>query len=97
MNPSKIALGLSIFTATYNVLEGVVSVVFSRLEGSSALLGFGIDSFMESFSGLVMIWRFGKMSGAENREQVATKLVGVSFLVLAGYVAYEAVEALIGI
>jgi divalent metal cation (Fe/Co/Zn/Cd) transporter len=84
---------LSIVTVAYNVLEGVISVGFAIAAGSPALLGFGIDSFVESLSGAIMIWRF---SGAadERREMTAIRLVGVSLIVLAAYVAYEAATAL---
>jgi hypothetical protein len=81
------ALALSHFTVAYNVLEGVVSVIFATLVGSSALLGFGVDSFVESLSGLVMVWRFsGNFSSeqAERREQQAVRLVGLAVLILAG-------------
>src|SRR4051794_6706241 len=87
------ALVLSYATVAYNVLEGIVSVGFAYLAGSPALLGFGIDSFVESLSGLVMVWRF---SGAdtEHRESTAIRFVGVSLIVLAAYVAYESLSAL---
>ena len=60
------ALLLSYITVGYNVLEGVISGVISiiagALAGSIALIGFGLDSFVESLSGGVMIWRFSKQS-----------------------------------
>jgi divalent metal cation (Fe/Co/Zn/Cd) transporter len=89
----NVALRLSYVTVAYNVLEGLVSIAFALLAGSPALLGFGIDSFVESLSGLVMIWRF---SGAADhrREKTAVRLAGVSLIVLATYVAYEATTAL---
>jgi divalent metal cation (Fe/Co/Zn/Cd) transporter len=86
------ALRLSYFTVGYNVLEGVVSVVFALAAGSPALFGFGVDSFVESLSGLVMVWRF---SGAgEHREQTAVRLVGFALTILAVYVAYESATQL---
>ena len=54
----KKALSLSYFTVAYNLVEGVVSLIFGYLAGSIALVGFGLDSFVESLSGFVMIWRF---------------------------------------
>ncbi|HEV2733242.1 MAG TPA: hypothetical protein VGV85_00340, partial [Longimicrobiaceae bacterium] len=53
------ALRLSYFTVAYNVLEGLVAVAAGMVAGSVALVGFGLDSFVESRSGGVMIWRFG--------------------------------------
>jgi hypothetical protein len=54
------ALLLSYLTVGYNVLEGAVSLVAGALAGSMALVGFGLDSFVESLSGGVMIWRCTK-------------------------------------
>ncbi|HEY3391597.1 MAG TPA: hypothetical protein VGK58_02740 [Lacipirellulaceae bacterium] len=48
------ALILSYVTVGYNVVEGLISIVFALLAGSPALLGFGIDSFVESLSGVVL-------------------------------------------
>jgi divalent metal cation (Fe/Co/Zn/Cd) transporter len=90
----RTARRLAYITVGYNVLEGLVSIAFAVLAGSSALLGFGIDSFVESLSGSVMMWRFMWTSHltpeqAERRERVAIRLVGVSLIVLGGYVIYE--------
>lgn len=103
MNPASLndrALKLSYFTVGYNVLEGAASVAAGALAGSVALVGFGLDSFIESLSGSVMIWRFRHRAGggpeaAERREQRAVRLVGYTFFVLAAYVAYEAVAMLL--
>jgi len=93
------ALWLSYFTVGYNVVEGIISILVGVLAGSIALVGFGLDSFVESLSGSVMIWRFrmhGKISG-EKEEQVekrATKLVAYTFFILGAYVLYESVKKL---
>ena len=47
---ARTALVLSVFTVAYNVGEGIVDPVAVR-DDASALLGFGSDSFVESFSG----------------------------------------------
>ena len=86
---------LSCVTVLYNVVEGLVSIAFALVAGSPALLGFGIDSFVESLSGVVMIWRFSRLGDDGQREQAAVRLVGVSLIVLAAYVAYDAVSALV--
>lgn len=90
----NIALALSYATVSYNLLEGAVAVGFALASGSSALLGFGIDSFVESLSGTVMIWRFSRAADDERKELAAIRLVGLSLMILAAYVAYEAVTAL---
>jgi len=94
------ALLLSYITVGYNILEGVVSIIAGVLAGSVALIGFGLDSFVESLSGGVMIWRFkkrGKISKEEQEhaERKATKLVAYTFFILAIYVLYEATDKLI--
>ena len=88
------ALALSYATVIYNLLEGLVSVGFALAAGSPALLGFGIDSFVESLSGMIMIWRFSGIHDDERREQRAVRLVGISLVILAAYVAYDAITAL---
>lgn len=92
------ALNLSIFTVAYNIIEGFVAVSLGLASGSSALLGFGLDSFAESLSGGIMIWRFGKHQSDEaeaSKEKTAYKLVGYSFLILGAYILYEATSQLV--
>ena len=95
----KKALLLSYFTVGYNILEGVASIAAGLLAGSIALVGFGLDSFVESISGSVMIWRFrkhGKISEVEEEkvEKKAVKLVAYSFFILGAYVLYESIKKL---
>ena len=88
------ALFLSYFTVGYNILEGMLSIFAGSLAGSIALIGFGLDSFVESLSGSVMIWRFrksGKITEEEEErvERKATRLIGCSFFILGAYILYE--------
>ena len=96
---SRRALLLSYFTVAYNVIEGVLSIAAGGLASSIALVGFGMDSFIESTSGAIMIWRFSqtRLSEAEEKkvEARAVKLVGWSFFVLAAYVLFEAAKKLV--
>lgn len=100
MNPAlrRRALILSYLTVCYNVLEGAASIVLGILASSPALLGFALDSLMESFSGGIMIWRFGQPDADEDqeaqREDRALKLIGWTFMALGVYVLYEAAEKL---
>ena len=64
----KRALLLSYLTVGYNVLEGIISMIAGAGAGSIALIGFGLDSFIESISGGVMIWRFSQR-GKESEEE----------------------------
>jgi len=88
------ALLLSYFTVGYNILEGVLSILAGFLAGSIALIGFGLDSFVESLSGCVMVWRFRKSGKIPEKEEEkverrATRLIGYSFFILGAYVLYE--------
>jgi len=64
------ALLLSYFTVGYNILEGIVSIAAGIMAGSIALIGFGLDSFIESLSGGVMIWRFRSLYKMSEEEEV---------------------------
>ena len=95
----KRALSLSYFTVGYNILEGIVSIVAGWIAGSIALVGFGLDSFVESLSGSVMIWRWrkhGKIPEDEEEEveRKAVKLIAYTFFILGAYVSYESIEKL---
>ena len=48
----NVALVLAIFTIVYNFFEGIVSMYFGYNDETLALFGFGIDSFVEVFSGI---------------------------------------------
>jgi divalent metal cation (Fe/Co/Zn/Cd) transporter len=90
-------LRLEYLTVGWNLVEGVIAVAAALAAGSVALLGFGIDSFVESVSGSVLIWRLRAEHGGrhepkdvERIERRAERLVGASFLLLAAYVVGDA-------
>jgi divalent metal cation (Fe/Co/Zn/Cd) transporter len=83
---------LEYFTVTWNALEGLVAVVAGLVAGSISLVGFGIDSFIEVSSGSVLLWRMSVDANVHDRdrnEKCALKAVGICFLALAAYIAYE--------
>ncbi len=96
----KRALFLEYFTIGYNLLEAFVSILFGSMANSIALIGFGLDSIVESLSGMVLVWRLrqhGKIT-AEQEEKIekrAQMFVAVTFFVLAAYVLYESIGKLI--
>ncbi|GAB4143115.1 MAG: cation transporter [Planctomycetaceae bacterium] len=101
MNSSRFkALALSVFTVAYNLAEGGIAMQGAALSGSLALLGFGLDSFVESLSGLVMIWRFWKFEPTADEEEFervehkAARLVAWTFFILGAYVIFDAGYAL---
>jgi divalent metal cation (Fe/Co/Zn/Cd) transporter len=91
-------IGLEYLTIGWNLLECMVAVTAGFLAGSVALVGFGVDSAIESVSGSVLLWRLyaeRRGSHVEKIERRALWMVGVSFLLLAVYVAYDSVTTLI--
>ena len=91
-------LRLEYFTLGWNLLEALVALVCGVIAGSIALVGFGLDSVVEVSSGSVLLWRLRADRHVENRERAerfAVRLVGVSFLLLALYVAGDAIKTLL--
>ncbi len=90
------ALWLEWLTVGWNVVEGVIAVTAALAAGSVALLGFGIDSFVESASGSILIWRLlaERRSADDERveriERRAERLVGASLFLLAAFIALDA-------
>src|SRR5829696_8549011 len=77
-------------------VEGAVAIVAGILAGSIALIGFGLDSAVEGFASVIIIWRFtGSRVLSEAAEQRAQKLVAIQFFLLAPYVAIESLRALL--
>src|SRR6476646_602540 len=73
-------------TIGWNSLEGIVAVGAGIVAASIALVGFGVDSVIEVSSGAIILWR---LASGEHHERLALRLVGVSFLALAAYVAFD--------
>ena len=95
------ALRLEYLTVGWNVIEGVVAIAAALAAGSVALMGFGIDSFVESASGSILIWRLlvERLATDEERiEQVerrARKLVAASLVLLAAYIAWDSITSIL--
>jgi divalent metal cation (Fe/Co/Zn/Cd) transporter len=91
-------LSLEYFTVAWNLAEAVVALVSGAVAGSIALIGFGLDSLIEVSSGGVLLWRLHADHDEERRERVersALKLVGLSLLLLAAYVAGDSIISLV--
>jgi divalent metal cation (Fe/Co/Zn/Cd) transporter len=87
---------LSWFSLGYMALEGGIAVLAGILAGSVALIGFGIDSAIEGFASGIIVWRFtGARTFSERAEVRAQKLVAVQFFILAPYVGFESIQALV--
>ena len=91
-------LRLESFTVAWNLLEATVALVSGAVAGSIALIGFGLDSLIEVSSGGVLLWRLSADRDEERRETVernALKLVGLSLILLAAYVAGDSALSLV--
>lgn len=101
------AIRLEAFTVGWNVLEALVAIGAGWRAGSIALVGFGLDSVIESISGVVLYGRLRHEARAladggglseeeqERRERRALRIVGITFFLLAAYVSYESVGKLV--
>lgn len=88
---AKLLAGMSV---GYNVIEGVIAIAAGLAAGSIALIGFGLDSFVEVSSGLIILWQFSHRI-PESRERQALRMLAFSFFALAAYVGFESARALI--
>ena len=94
---AKRARVLSWISLVWMSLEGAIALTAGIVAGSIALIGFGIDSFIEGVASVVIIWRFtGSRLRSPAAEERAQKLVAIQFFILAPYVAYEAIRHLAG-
>jgi divalent metal cation (Fe/Co/Zn/Cd) transporter len=87
---------LEYFTLLWCSLEALVGITSGVLAGSVALVGFGFDSVIEVSSGAALLWRLGLDDSArrEHAEKLTLKIIGVLFLGLAAYVAYDSLKSL---
>lgn len=81
-------------SVAYNLIEGIVAIAAGVVAGSTALVGFGLDSAIEMTSGLVILWQF-RHPVPEERELLARRIIAVSFFALAAYVSVEAIRSLV--
>lgn len=89
------AVRLEYFTIAWNIVEAAVALAAGWVASSIALEGFGLDSIIETLSGLTLLWRFRqKRLEDEHAETRAVRVVGATFFGLAAYVGYEAASDL---
>lgn len=89
---------LEYFTILWNSLEAVAALICGLIAESVALVGFGLDSFIEVASGAALLWRLQQDShkaGREKAERLALRIVGFCFLLLSAYIAYESLSGLV--
>ena len=92
-------LRLTQFTVGYNVLEGVVAVSAGLTAGLVSLVGFGLDSGIESVSAIIVALRLSARlrdgEPDEDKERLALRAVAVTFFLLAAYVIIVGVRDLV--
>jgi divalent metal cation (Fe/Co/Zn/Cd) transporter len=81
-------------SVTYNAVEAAVAIGAGLVAGSVALVGFGLDSVAEVSSGLIILWQFSHRL-PETRERQAQRLMSVAFALLAAWIGFESVRALV--
>jgi len=87
---------LSWLSLAWMTVEGGVALAAGLVASSIALVGFGLDSAIEGFASLVIVWRFtGRRLFSAAAETRAQRLVAVQFFLLAPYVAFESVRGLV--
>jgi divalent metal cation (Fe/Co/Zn/Cd) transporter len=95
MNTSLLNRGfyLEYLTLAWNVIGSAIIIGAAYLAGSVALAGFGIDSLIEIFASVVVVWQL--RGGGKERERRALRRIGVAFLALAVYVLVQSVRTLV--
>jgi len=94
----RIALWLVGSTLAYNVGEAGIALWFGREADSVALIGFGLDSLIETAAATVLLWRLWLEANGADRERVEKtehrihRFVGGTFLALATYVTVESIS-----
>ena len=89
----RTGIGLEAVTLAWNVIGVAVLAVLAYASASVALLGFGLDSLIEIFASIVVIWELTGVD--ERRQKLALRLIGVAFALLAVYLLVQAAVALI--
>lgn len=93
-------LRLAQFTVGYNVIEGAVAITAGLMAGLVSVVGFGIDSGIESIAAVLVAIRLSARlrhgHADERKERIALKLVASTFFLLAAYVTIEGIRSLFG-
>jgi divalent metal cation (Fe/Co/Zn/Cd) transporter len=89
---------LEYFTIIWHLLEGAISLVAGLVSGSLSLVGFGVDSLIELASAVAVWWRMAvddRVEHRERNEKLTLRLIGASFIALAGYLIFESVASFV--
>lgn len=86
-------LFLEYATLGWNVVGSVIVIAAAVIAGSVALAGFGLDSLIEIFASVVVVWQLKGIN--EAREHRALRLIGIAFFILAAYILAQIAYTLI--
>jgi divalent metal cation (Fe/Co/Zn/Cd) transporter len=89
------ARALVVLGLGWHVLESAVTLAAGIPSSSVSLVSFGADVAVETFGGLVLLWRFSATRTLTRRaESSAKRLIGLSYFLLSGYIALDSTRAL---
>jgi len=89
----KRGLLLEYLTLGWNVVGVIIVVIAAYAARSVALAGFGLDSLIEIFASVVVVWQLTGVS--LNRERVALRLIGIAFILLVVYIVAQLLVTLL--
>jgi len=93
------ALRLAQFTVGYNVVEGIIAITVGVGAGLVSLVGFGVDSGIESTVAILVSLRLASRlrhgQADEDKERRTLKFVSIMFFLLAAYVTFSGTRDLI--
>jgi divalent metal cation (Fe/Co/Zn/Cd) transporter len=85
-------LRLEYATLAWNVVGCIIVLVSAWAAHSVALAGFGLDSVIEIFASVIVVWQ---LRGVEqDRERTALRLIGTAFFALALYILAQSAYTL---
>jgi divalent metal cation (Fe/Co/Zn/Cd) transporter len=82
-------------TMAWMVAEAAVAITAGVLASSIVLIGFGLDSVIEFFAAIIVVWQLRGEVAGQQRETRAVRLIAVTFFALAAYLAAESIHDLV--
>src|SRR5262249_34092322 len=95
MNSNLLVRGLYLEYATlgWNVIGTAIVLIAAFATGSIALAGFGIDSLIEIFASVIVVWHLKRVR--QRRESIALRLISIAFFALVIYVLFQSSRTLL--
>jgi divalent metal cation (Fe/Co/Zn/Cd) transporter len=89
------AFALEYASMAWMTAEAAVAITAGILASSVALTGFGLDSVIEFFAAVIVVWQLRGEIAGQQRETRAVRLIGVTFFALALYLTIEGIRDLV--